>query len=92
MDTIDFVLEENAKQDRTDINAQNMRKLGEPGQTLHDLVRSGEDERLVIVAFTNIGDRNVPWRKLKVFTPALVSSMVHSHPDYWFVKWNGTSH
>jgi hypothetical protein len=91
MSTVDWLLEENAQQDKTDINAQNMRKLGQPGQTLRALIKAGEDEALVIAAFANISPTKTNWRSLKVFTPALVCSMVHSSPDYWFVKWNGTA-
>jgi hypothetical protein len=92
MNTIDFVLAKNAKADRTDINAQNMRKLGEPGQTLRALIKAGEDEDLVLVAFTPVGDRRVrSWRDRRVYTPALVCSMVHSNPEHWFVKCEGTA-
>jgi hypothetical protein len=92
MDTVDLILADNAKADRTDINAQDMRKLGEPGQTLRALIKAGEDEALVLVAFATIGDRRVrSWRDRRVYTPAVVCSMVHSNPEHWFLKWGGTA-
>ena len=92
MDTVDLILEYNAKADRADINAQNMRKLGASGQTLRALIKAGEDEALVLVAFATIGDRLVRnWRDRRVFTPAIVCSMVHSNPEHWFVKHGGTA-
>lgn len=92
MNTIDLILADNANADRADINAQNMRKLGEPGQTLRDLIEAGEDENLVLVAFVDIGGaRTSDWRDRRVFCPAIVRSMVHSNPEHWFLKWNGTA-
>lgn len=77
------------------INAQIFRRLGKPGQKLRDLVQSGEDESLVIVAFTSIGPRSMweNWEDLQVYTPAVLCHNVYSlDPNHWYVDAGGTCH
>jgi hypothetical protein len=78
------------------INAQIFRRLGKPGQKLRDLVQSGEDESLVLVAFSNVGQRGSMWEHwpdMEVYTPAVLCSNVHSiDPNHWYVEAIGTCH
>lgn len=78
------------------INAQIFRRLGKRGQTLRDIVQSGEDESLVLAAYTNIGQRGAMWEHwpdMQVYTPAILCHNVYSvDPDHWYVDAGGTCH